>query len=351
METPMHNGKSYGVLAAPERNHYFYGKLLDVQQLQKEQNYSILGRRRLNRLVLGHGVVCGLNVVADTAGMVRIQPGVALDAWGREIVVPETVGINPHQLTDDQGRVTGEPIETTGTVVELCLAYAEKKTDLVPVLVPDCDTPGNCAPSTIREGFWVIVRLAEGEIPAPPSCQLADFPLPATVPLHDLLCERLSAPCPELPADPCVLLARVTLTLPLNEGSINTHAGRRLVYSNALLYELLICLAERVGQVAGRQFLRYVSGDGQSGPPGAELDAPLVVELVDGEGNLMPDVRVEFETIDGGSINPTVETTGQDGQAQTQWTLGSEEGEQQVIARAVGTAFTVTFRATAVPAE
>src|SRR5262245_23199355 len=128
METTMHNGKSTGVLAAPERNHYFYGKLLDVQQLQKEQHYLITARRRLNRLVLGHGVVCGLNVVADTAGMVRIQPGVALDAWGREIVVPEAFGINPHQLTDDQGRATGEPIATDTTdTIEICLAYAEKK--------------------------------------------------------------------------------------------------------------------------------------------------------------------------------------------------------------------------------
>jgi hypothetical protein len=226
--------------------------------------------------------------------------------------------------------------------------YAEKKTDLVPVLVPDCDTPGNCAPSTIREGFYVIVRLAEGDTPAPPSCQLGDFPLPAAVPLHDLLCERLSAPCPEPSADPCVPLARVTL--PLQEGSINTHAGRRLVYSNALLYELLICLADRVGQIAEGRFLRYVSGDGQSGPPGEQLSVPLVLQVVDGEGNPMSGVRVEFEAIAGGSTNPTTRTTNQDGRAQTRWTLGPEVGEQQVIARAVGTALTVTFRATAVAA-
>ena len=144
---------------------------------RRNSTTSLPARRRLNRLVLGHGVVCGLNVVADTEGMVRIQPGVALDALGREIIVPEACRVNPHQLTDDQGSATGEPLET-GTV-EICLAYAEKKTDLVPVLVPDCDTPGNCAPSTIREGFYVIVRLAEGDAPAPPSCQLGDFPLPA----------------------------------------------------------------------------------------------------------------------------------------------------------------------------
>jgi hypothetical protein len=346
METTMNNGKSHGVLAAPERNHYFYGKLLDVQQLQKEQHYGMIGRRRINGLVLGNGVVCGLNVVADTEAMVRIQPGVALDALGREIIVPEAFRINPHQLTDDQGRATGEPIATgtTGTV-ELCLAYAEKKTDLVPVLVPDCDTPGNCAPSTIREGFYVIVRLAEGNAPAPPSCQLGDFPIPAAVPLHDLLCERLSAPCPEPPADPCVPLARVTL--PLQEESINTHAGRRLIYSNTLLYELIVCLAERVGQIAGGRFLRHVSGDGQSGSPGQQLNAPLELEVVDGEGNPMDGVRVEFETTAGGSVDPVAEPTNQEGRAQTLWTLGPEPGEQQVIARAVGTAFTVTFRAIA----
>jgi hypothetical protein len=242
MATTMNQGRSNGMLEAPERNHYFYGKLLDVQELQKEQHYGITARRRLHRLVLGHGVVCGLNVVADTDGMIRIQPGVALDALGREIVVPGALRVNPYQLTDDQGRIMGEPLET-GTV-EICLAYVEKKTDLVPVLVPDCDTSGNCAPSTIREDFYVIIRRAEGDVPAPPTCQLGDFPLPADSALHALLCERINAPCPKPAAESCVPLARVTL--PVGDQSIDARAGRQLVYGNALLYELLLCFAERV---------------------------------------------------------------------------------------------------------
>jgi hypothetical protein len=60
-------------------------------------------------------------------------------------------------------------------------------------------------------------------------------------------------------------------------------------------------------------------------------------------------VRVEFEATADGSIDPTDTMTDQSGQAQTQWTLGPAAGEQRVIARAVGTALTVTFRATAVP--
>jgi hypothetical protein len=239
------HGRSNGLLAAPERNHYFYGKLLDVQRLQMEQHYGIIGRRRINGLVLGHGVVCGLNVVADAEGMVRIQPGVTLDPMGREIIVPEGLSVNPHQLTDAQGHPAGEPLETG--IVEICLAYAEKTADPVPVLVPDCDTSGDCAPNTIREGFYVIVRLADGAPPAPPSCQLGVFPLPADGALHALLCERISAPCPEPPADPCVPLARVTL--PMGDDSIDASAGRHLVYGNALLYELLVCLAGRVEQL------------------------------------------------------------------------------------------------------
>jgi hypothetical protein len=61
-------------------------------------------------------------------------------------------------------------------------------------------------------------------------------------------------------------------------------------------------------------------------------------------------VRVEFEVIAGGGVNPTARTTNQSGRAQTRWTLGPEAGEQRLIARAVGTPFTVTFRATAVSA-
>jgi hypothetical protein len=133
------HGRSNGLLAAPERNHYFYGKLLDVQRLQMEQHYGIIGRRRINGLVLGPGVVSSL--------------------------------------------------------------------------------------------------------------------------------------------------ARVSF--PLSAGSVNAHTGRSLIYSNVLLYELIVCPAERVGQMAGWRFLRQVSGDGQSGPPGQQLSAPLVLEVVDGEGNPM----------------------------------------------------------------
>ena len=36
-----------GALSAPERNHYFYGKLLTASELEKEQRYFLEQRRRL----------------------------------------------------------------------------------------------------------------------------------------------------------------------------------------------------------------------------------------------------------------------------------------------------------------
>jgi hypothetical protein len=245
-----------GVLASPESNNFFYGKLMDVLQFEKDHRYFNFKRSLINRLVLGSGVVCGLNVVQDpqAEGRVLIQPGVAIDGLGREIVVTETASIDPHQLTDDRGNPAGTPL-TSGTVT-ICLTYAETCADLVPVLVPDCDTPGNCAPSTIREGFHILVRPADPEPPVPPTCKLqpGESSFPAETPLHDLLntllCERINGSCPGPEVDSCEQLGRVTLDGE-KISSIDSCAGRHFVYSNALLYELIVCLAERVKRLGG----------------------------------------------------------------------------------------------------
>lgn len=340
MDTTM-NGK----VAPFERNHYFYGKLMDVTQFEKEQRYFNHKRLLLNRHGLGSGIVCGLNVVPGDEGAIIITKGFAIDEKGREIVILQDLTVDPHRLTDEHGVQMGEPIEQGS--VNICLAYAETKADPVPVLVPDCDTPGNCAHSTVLEGFRILIQHAEVVAPAPPACQLGGFPLPADGGLHTLLCDRIGGlPLEQAAGTSCLVLARVTL--PLGDNSIDIHVGRRLIYSNALLYELILCLSERVEKLAQGWTLRYVSGDGQTGPFNTQLNAPLVVEVVDGEGNAVEGVLVQFTiTASGGAVTPTTATTDQQGRAQTEWVLGSNQGEQTVTASAVGTAFTITFRATA----
>lgn len=343
------NDDAIGQLITRQRNNYFFGKLMDQAQFEKEQRYFRGQQALINRFILGAGVVCGLDIVIDPddENRILVQSGLALDGLGRQVVVENAVSADPHQPTNESGQPEGDPL-AEGTV-EICLAYAEMATDQVPVMVPDCETNGNCAPSTISEGFRLLVRPVEGDPLPPPTCQMGEFPWPANGALYALLCERSRTPCPEVPEDPCVPLGRVTL--PLAENSIDACAGRPLVYGNAVLYELILCLAAQINLLSPGRELRIVSGDGQIGAPGELLDDPLVVEMVNADGNPISGEIVQFQvTVGNGSVSQPMVQTDPDGRAETEWTLGAEEGEQQVIARAVGTASTVAWQATAAAA-
>jgi hypothetical protein len=199
--------------------------------------------------------VCGLNVVQDgeTPGMLRIEPGLALDASGREIVVAAPVAIDPRQLTNDRGEPQGTPIEAGA--VEIRLSYAETRVDPVPVLVADCDTPGGVAPSTIREGFRMLVKKAPDDVPSPPACAFPELQSPpADKPLHQFLHELLCARTQRAEGeshDATVAIARVTLEASAI-AKIDLTAGRQLVYNNTLLYELILCLAEQIDALSQR---------------------------------------------------------------------------------------------------
>src|SRR5262245_28405464 len=79
-----------GALNVPVRNRYFFGKKLDVRHFEIEQDYFNGKRWLLNRLILGFGVVCGLNVRwedEDKRDAVIVSPGLAIDQWGREVIL------------------------------------------------------------------------------------------------------------------------------------------------------------------------------------------------------------------------------------------------------------------------
>ena len=190
-------------LAAPQRNRFFYGKLMDVAHFQEEQAYFRRQQALINRLALGSGVLAGLNLVAGaTTGSVTIQPGAAIDGAGRLIVVPQAFNLDAHQATDGTGAPLGGAPLTAGSVVISSLAYAAEGTAQSPVavLVPSCDAPTDCAPSTIVEGFVALVR-AEATPPTPNyGCQLGKTAPPPDPALLKLLTTNVSAafpgPCP-----------------------------------------------------------------------------------------------------------------------------------------------------------
>src|SRR4249919_1500295 len=94
------------------RNHYFEGKRLTADSFRVEQDYLIDRRRLLNRAIHGWGVVYGFGMTVaapdenGAVGRFRIDPGLALDACGRELVRVHAapVGLHDVVLIDDKGK-------------------------------------------------------------------------------------------------------------------------------------------------------------------------------------------------------------------------------------------------------
>ena len=106
-----------------ERNNYYYGKMLTSRDFQNEQSYMNDKRRLVNRLLHGVGIVYGMDVIEADDSSIVLQSGLALDAAGREIVVPRTQVI---KLSTIEGYAD---LQTEHAF--LGIAYAEEDTDPV----------------------------------------------------------------------------------------------------------------------------------------------------------------------------------------------------------------------------
>lgn len=359
-------GHALGALESPERNSYFYGKLLDEAHFRMEQSYFNRKRWLINRLEFGVGVLCGLAVTRQ-GDVVCIAPGVAIDGHGREIVVPRAVTVDPWKLVDERGAPAGElPREAGGRRVTICLAYRECATEFVPVMVADCDTADRCAPSTIVESFVVSVR--DGPAPALPVrpraglCDALASGASATERAH-ALCELwLAEGCTVPRASGCVVLATVDLGAGGKIAGVDPCTARPVAYGNAALFEMILCLAARIEECCGRPpaavpTLTYVSGDNQTAKPGEALAAPLVARVTK-SGVPTAGESVRFE-VTGGGGQVGASATGLATSAQMTsdanglatlpvWVLGAAAGENTVEAR-IGSEATgvVAFKATA----
>jgi hypothetical protein len=357
------NGSS---TTAPVRNRYFYGKLLDVRHLEMEQAYFLEHRRRLNRLTVGFGVVCGLEVTVGADGKaICIAPGFAIDGRGREIVVTEQICIDdPTQLTDACGRPAGTAKETEVTI---CLAYHECDSDPSPVLVADCDVHEGCTPGAVRERFMVLVHDGAPEGPPYPDIPLVCRWLAARLnarAAHDttghlettmmLAGSHLTGThlpptagrflsCDE-PDEDCVVLATVTLP---DDVDMFTH--RRVVLSNDRLYEAILCLAAAVERCCkqGASTIEVVSGDGQEAKTDQELAEPVVVEVKDADGEPVKGAEVTFAVTSalGGAFDPATETTDTTGKAKSQWRVGKPGPQTATASLADGAEAPITATA------
>jgi len=155
MATQNSNGEGTGgcALQAPEKNRYYYGKLMTVRDFETEQGYHTSQRRLLNRLLFGSGrgggggVVCGLRA-REVGGGIEVGAGVALDGCGRTIVVPEAV-------RPDLATLPGFPLLVEGDAVTkvLCLRYDECVREPAPAPANASACEEVCEYNRIREGY------------------------------------------------------------------------------------------------------------------------------------------------------------------------------------------------------
>jgi alpha-tubulin suppressor-like RCC1 family protein len=96
------------------------------------------------------------------------------------------------------------------------------------------------------------------------------------------------------------------------------------------------------GRAGAPDALTILTGNNQTGTPGAALTDSLRVRLADRFGNPVSGVSITFApNASSGTVSPTVVTTDVNGRAATRWTLGSTGGPKQVTA--TGGGFTQTF--------
>jgi hypothetical protein len=236
-------------LRTPVRNRYFYGKLLDVLQFEMEQEYFNSKRWLLNRLVTGPGVVCGLDVVlTDDEDGIYVMPGLAIDRCGREIIVPKPSAKQPlgafgtaesaSQSYVKQTRHPRRDEECEDEFKHVVLCYHECESDPAPIQTGDCETFDVCAAGSIRERYKIEIR--DGRAPK----RHRNFPdvISGRRISQNAIAEIVTRGCRALPDDCCIPLANVELL-------DNCHkrvdiAVRPIVYTNRLLYELLVSLVE-----------------------------------------------------------------------------------------------------------
>lgn len=144
-----------------ERNKYFYGKLLSVDDFNLEQRYMNDKRRLGNRFGHGCGVVSGLTVVRVEEDAVSVEAGIAFDSTGREIVVETPVTRKLSLIDGFEGLEIGQQGEAY-----LCIEYDEKEVSRVHNIAGRMDSREERTDfNKIKENYRLFLTQQEPETP------------------------------------------------------------------------------------------------------------------------------------------------------------------------------------------
>lgn len=226
-----------------QRLRYHYGMLLGAEDFAVEQREKVLRRRLHDALSHGVGTVWGLKVrlgPTDETGhrtQVIVEPGLAIDALGREIHVAERLCLDVSGLrTLDTfwGSLRAPDGTTTGTVrrVYVVIRYQACQSNPVPAIAAPCDEPGEAtAYSRLSDRARVEVQASPPDDPHRLQREYMKFFLAAGVSasprdvLLDLMLNTTGPGAPELSdywrkSDDKAPLLLATLDLDVTSGDI-----------------------------------------------------------------------------------------------------------------------------------
>ena len=232
-----------------ERNNYFHGKLLSARDLKAEQLYFNEKRWLINRMILGWGIVCGLEVKQEN-GCLVIEPGLALDCCGHELLVCEQKKLGVKKIANDLRVDPCAPFRPIRWV--LCLEYSECKTE--PVKLPSaCGDDELGEHNRIRDHYQLTVRELDEDCFEDQSDDCCPYERLGCDPIHKVVLDG-SRKCPKCKDCECVLLAIGTLERgPGDAAQFSLDEDfwkyQRVVYTNPALANLIRCFHKDLAHI------------------------------------------------------------------------------------------------------
>src|SRR6266849_4126615 len=185
------------------RNAYWTGKLMLARDFVDEQRYVVEKLRHHNQQLHGWGVVCGLKVVPHSNAACRdrfvcVEPGVAVDCCGHDIIVREKDCLD--LWADPAIKKLKEASDTGQHTLQICIKYRECESEPIPVLYDECGCDDDrCAPNRVLESYELHVLVDPKAPPAPsaPPAQCGD------------LWKKSLDGCPHCDQPDCIVLATI----------------------------------------------------------------------------------------------------------------------------------------------
>ncbi len=157
------------------RVRYYDQQILRTSDFVDEQAYHLAQRRRHNIGEHIWGIVSGLELDMDPEEGLIVQPGMAVDGYGRELILEQYQSIEPRTF-DDKGSET----------LDIYLVYVQQTSDEAPSGYAACRPAGQITSYRIQERAGLLIKKASGDRPKEAGIDLPERRQPEEVPPADL---------------------------------------------------------------------------------------------------------------------------------------------------------------------